>query len=421
MGLAIPTLSLRIEPCSKSEASGLTRHRRVYLDQAATTWPKLPAALEAAEAFLRDCGATAGRGAYASAQVADRWIVDARHSLSRLINAPRAESIALCTSGTHALNAALVGLLQTGQHVVTTAAEHNSVLRPLHSLRQTLGLDISIVPCDAMGWVDPSDVERLVRRDNSTLVIGHASNVTGVVQDLAAFGEIARNYNLRLIVDASQTIGYLPIDVQATGIHCLAAAGHKGLRALPGTGFLYVHPDFTKRFKPLMFGGTGTSSERIDAESIWPTSVEVGNHNLPGVVSMAAAASHLLSHLHSEDSRSWTTSWKRPMELLVDGLSKLPAVRLFGSNLDIPSIPVVSFLVPGWDIHELAAILDSSFGIEARAGLHCAALIHAHLGTQDSGGTVRFSLGHDFPVEDIEYSLDCLTELSNCHLSQTAE
>lgn len=381
--------------------------RRVYLDQAATSWPKLPAAVDASLSYVRDCGAATGRGAYASAQKADRWLADARLWLAKLLGADKPESIALCASGTHALNAALFGLLRPGQHVVTTAIEHNSVLRPLHQLRKLLDLRLSIVPCDRRGFVDPSDIERLTKTGAHALVVGHASNVTGAVQDLKVCGEIATRCGATFIVDASQTIGYIPIDVQDLKIDCLAAAGHKGLRALGGTGLLYVRDRLHANVQPLMFGGTGTASERIDVAPIWPASIEVGNLNLPGVVSMAAAAKYLCESFDSD----WTTQWRQSHRKLVAALNEFSSVHVHGPGLDDPHIPVASLTVDDWDIHDLAAVFDSSFGIEVRSGLHCAALVHEHIGTSESGGTVRMSPGHDFPIASVDYVLDSLRSI----------
>ncbi len=383
-------------------------NHRIYLDQAATSWPKLPAAVAAAEEFVHACGATAGRGAYSSARVAERWVADARLWLAQLIGSRDSDSIALCSSGTHALNAALVGLLRPGNHVITTAIEHNSVLRPLHHMQQTLGIKLTVVPCDNHGTVDPADIRQVVRSENDVIVVGHASNVTGTVQDLHSIGDIARRTGSLFIVDASQTLGYLPIDVEASGISCLVAAGHKGLRALSGTGFIFLAAHLRANFQPLMWGGTGVSSERVDAIAQWPQSVEVGNLNLPGIVSMAVAARTLCQDAHC----SWQTNWREEFQQLVAGLERLKEIRCYGPNLDRAHIPVVSFTVDDWDIHDFAAALDSSFSIEVRAGLHCAAWIHQHLGTLNQGGTVRLSSGHECDPKTISDTLAALSELT---------
>ncbi|MEO8268870.1 MAG: aminotransferase class V-fold PLP-dependent enzyme [Aureliella sp.] len=395
--------------------------RRVYLDNAATSWPKSSAAVEAAERFIHECGATSGRGAYRSAMLADRWLADARHHLARLLNAADAESIAVCSSGTHALNAALWGLLQPGDHVVTSAIEHNSLLRPLKQLETHHAVRVSIVPCDADGFVDPRAADELICEDTRWIAIGHASNVSGRIQALAPWRDLARRVNARLLVDASQTLGYIPIDVQASGIDALAAAGHKGLRGLAGTGLLMVARELQSQLRPLMFGGTGMASEQLQMGQSWPQSVEVGNLNMPGVVSLSVAAAECQRAQQSliENSAAIAQpAWRAPLQRLVSGLKQFPAIRLIGWDGQaggewdrVDRIPVVSLQVAGWDVHDLASVLDSSFGIEVRAGWHCAALVHDALGTADSGGTLRLSPGPSTTPEEIDWTLAAFHEI----------
>jgi cysteine desulfurase / selenocysteine lyase len=380
--------------------------QRIYLDHAATSWPKLPSAVEAAGAYIRDCGATAGRGAYQSAVSASRRVTDARHALARLINAADGSCMALCHSGTHALNAGIRGLLNSGEHVITTAIEHNSVLRPLAAEQRTGVIEVSHVGSDLGGVADVVAARCLLRNNTRLIVVGHASNVTGAVADLAPWSELARASGARLLVDASQTLGYLPIDVQRQGIDILAAAGHKGLRALAGTGLLYVSPELQRKIKPIMWGGTGISSELLEAGSQWPHSVEVGNLNIPGIISMGIAAEEI-----SATSTAYH-AWQLPFERLVNGLQEIAAVQLVGypEHFSHRRVPLVSLRMTGWDVHDLASVLDSQFGIEARSGLHCAAFIHDALGTSD-GGTLRLSTGHSTSSAEVDQTLAAFREL----------
>ncbi len=374
---------------------------RVYLDHAATSWPKLPNATAAAIDFIQNCGATSGRGSYRSAQIADRWISDARLALARLINASTANSIAFCNSGTHALNAALHGLLRAGDHVVTTAMEHNSVLRPLSQLVEVGRITMTVVDCTANGSVPAASLHAAMQPNTRWIVAGHASNVTGAVVELESIAEAARMYGVGLMVDASQTLGYIPINVAAMGIDVLAAAGHKGLRAWSGTGLLYVAPKFQENFQPLLTGGTGSSSELIDFAPQWPQCVEVGNLNLPGIVSLAVAARE------ADTTQSWRSLYRE----LVAGLKAIPGLRLYVASDEMTAIPVISLTLEGWDSHDLASVLDASFGIEARAGLHCAALVHKFIGT-DSGGTLRLSLGHPSTADDVSAALSAMRAIT---------
>lgn len=338
---------------------------------------------------------------------AQRWVDTARANLARVIGASGGRDIAICNSGTHALNAALWGLLRPGDHVITTAMDHNSLLRPLDYLTKTARIEISIVPTDDRACTDARAAQAFVRDNTKLFAVGHASNVTGWVQDIAAWSAVAHGCGAQLLLDASQSLGYLSLDVQALGVDILAAAGHKGLRALSGTGMLYVREALQAEMRPLMFGGTGRDSEQLAGGQVWPQSVEVGNLNLPGIVSLAVGAAELLPSGHSD-------AWLANYQFLVEGLAELPDVSLIGfeQSLDCSRhVPVVSLTVEGWDVHDLAAVLDSSFGIEARAGWHCAAMVHASLGTASGGGTLRLSPGVSTTRDDIEYTLDAFRQI----------
>ncbi|MBX3423937.1 MAG: aminotransferase class V-fold PLP-dependent enzyme [Pirellulaceae bacterium] len=395
--------------------------QRIYLDNAATSWPKPQSVLDAAWDFMTSCGATAGRGSYASARRAEQWLADARRSLSKLIGASDSGSIAFCSSGTHAVNAALWGLVNSGDHVITTQIEHNSVLRPLHQLTQQLGIDVEYVHSDERGIVSLEQARSLVRSHTRWFIIGHGSNVTGAVQDLSGWSRLARDSGARLMVDGSQTLGYVAIDVQAMGIDVFASAGHKGLQALAGTGLLYVSPELQASVRPLMTGGTGLHSQSVDHRPAWPHAVEVGNHNLPGIISMAAAAQELLIQAQDSPIR-WQVQWREMMQGLVSGLREIPGVKLLGFTADdwsaapgrpiVDRLPLISMQLEGWDVHDLAAVLDSHYGIEVRAGLHCAALIHSALNSQEVGGTLRISLGHHTTSADIAAVLAAITEIA---------
>ena len=391
---------------------------RVYLDHAATSWPKFEPGVAAAERYVRCCGATAGRGAYHSALEAERWVQAARKALASLIGAPTQDSIALCTSGTHALNAGLWGVLKPGDHVLTTAMEHNSLLRPLHHWKELLGITVDIVPTDERGIANPLTAMDFITPKTRLVALGHASNVTGAVQDLEAWSQVAQDAAALFMVDASQTLGYLPIDVRSMNIDVLAAAGHKGLRALHGTGFLHVAHDLQAGFRPLLFGGTGRASESMSGGQDWPNAVEVGNLNLPGIVSMAVAAEHFV------ESPAAIHQWQAVHQLLLQGLQEFPQVRLLGRSVEVASlgapaasyIPVVSLSVDGWDVHDLASVLDDAFGIEVRAGWHCAALVHKGLvhaeqhGASNSG-TLRLSTGASTTVEEVTVALRAFREI----------
>lgn len=386
---------------------------RVYLDNAATSWPKPESVLAEVERYIRDCGATAGRGAYASGLEADRWLQHARRSVAELIGGSASE-VAFCSSGTHALNAVMWGLLRPGSHIITTAMEHNSVLRPLAHLKNVLGVEFDVVECDGDGRAVMDQAADLVRPATCLLAVGHASNVTGAMNYLEPWRALAAQCGAILMVDASQTLGYASIDVQAMGIDVLAAAGHKGLRGLAGTGLVYVHQNLHAGFRPLLVGGTGRESESMDATADWPYCIEAGNLNLPGVVSMAVAADELLALEPAALHSGWFDSYA----VLVRGLSQIAGVELVGCGgaelqTDDPRVPVVSVRVGGWDVHDLASVLDANFGIEARAGWHCAALVHTRIGSDVTAGTLRLSTGRATTTDDVQRTLDAFRALAD--------
>jgi cysteine desulfurase / selenocysteine lyase len=387
----------------------LTQRERIYLDQAATSWPKHPQVLEAVMHFLQHQGAAAGRGSYASSLSSLNWIDRARLAIARLINAPADNDIALMQSGTHALNEALHGVLQPGSHVITTAVEHNSVLRPLEHMRQQGIISLDIVGCDSTGWIDPQDLFRARRSDTTLLAMSHASNVTGTIQDIESVGAWCRANEIVFLVDAAQTIGYWPIDVERSGIDYLAAPGHKGLGGILGTGFLYLKNSRQDLHQPLMFGGTGSQSESLLPHLPWPQKVEAGNHNLPGIVSMAKGAEILLAG----NAQLRVSQIEQGVRQLKDLLARFPTLLAFGPAEAGKQVSVVSWRHPTWAPTEVAAVLDAEFGIEVRAGLHCAALIHAYLGSE-SGGTVRISFGHALTEDFLGKLSGALEAVAGC-------
>ncbi len=309
--------------------------------------------------------------------------------------------VGLGGSGTHALNAAILGLLQSpdfrGSHVVTTVTEHNSVLRPLELARKSFGCNWEAVRCDERGFLNLVELEAKFRNDTRLVIINHASNVTGAIQSLEAIGRIAQKRGCVFMVDAAQTLGYLPIDVQNMGIDILAAPGHKGAGGMLGTGILYVSKNLAPSLLPLWIGGTGLNSDSIEGPFDWLSAFESGNANLPGIASLRGGVDWVLSQQPSTRLNDW-------VQRLIEAVCSEPSLRLVGpANCTIDSrVPVVSVVSSKMSCHEMALLLDSAFGIEARSGLHCAALVHESIGTKTTGGTLRLSLGHTSCEADVE-------------------
>ncbi|NND97598.1 MAG: aminotransferase class V-fold PLP-dependent enzyme [Pirellulaceae bacterium] len=382
----------------------MTQNDRIYLDHAATSWPKPESVFTAMDDCARQVGASAGRGSYRSANLALSHVQSARREIGRLIGASTPDCISLHCSGTAALNAAIHGLIRPGDHVVTTAAEHNSVLRPLEHLRNAGMIDVATVPCDRRGGVLADQIIKTIRADTSMVVVTHASNVTGFVQPIDAIASALRDHRAMFVVDAAQTLGYLPIDVTAIPIDVLAAPGHKGLHGPLGTGLLYLREELHAQLRPLIQGGTGSKSQSLAMPEQYPAKSEAGNLNVPALAGLTAAVRHI-----QELERDTIGQKLRSLSLrLHSNLENTPGVHLQSTAGDLV---IASLQVAGASPHDVAAILDSEYGIETRSGFHCAALIHKYLGCEQEG-TLRISGGPTTTDEDIDIVCDAIKTIS---------
>lgn len=381
---------------------------RIYLDQAATSWPKPESVYLAVDEYQRGLGAAAGRGAYADGVEVSRRVERSRAAVARLIGAENPRRVIFTFNGTDGLNTAIHGVLARGGHAITTIAEHNSVLRPLRSLEQAGQIDVTRVPCSGAGMVDPDDIRRALRRDTKLIGMTHASNVTGALQPAAEVGRLARQADALFLLDAAQTAGEVAVDVAALHVDLLAAPGHKGLLGPLGTGVLYIRPGIEERVASFRQGGTGTFSEDDVQPATLPDKFEAGNLNVPGILGLSAGAEWLLAR-GIESLRSETIALS---EHLLERLKAIPSIVIYGPPSADERVGLVSFAVPGIDSQEFAAILDSAFGIQVRAGLHCAPLMHAALGTLAHGGTVRLSYGPFNTLDHIDRATAAIAEIA---------
>jgi len=400
-------------------ASDVIEKTRNYLDHAATSWPKPETVYASMDRYAREIGAAAGRGDYRSAVAASQIVSECRRSLMRLINAGKADEIAFFSNGTTALNAAIFGVVRSGDHVVTSAIEHNSVLRPLEELRARGTIRLDVIDCDASGCVDIQQM--LERVDDRTVLVAlaHGSNVTGAVQDVAVIGEKIRESNTLFLCDAAQTLGYLPIDVQMLGIDLLAAPGHKGACGPLGTGMLYVSPKATARMRPTVFGGTGSLSESMQMPLRMPEMLEAGNLNVPAIAGWNAG----LEYLRSLDPSAVAETRIALCERMSDRFSNIPGVvSIIGEQL-----PIASLVFDDLEPSLFGALLDSEFGIDVRCGLHCAALVHEPIrhacvsrgfSASRYSGTLRLSAGHSTSLPQIDEAASAIHDLV-VELSQT--
>lgn len=382
---------------------------RIYLDNAATSWPKPETVYQAVDRFQRDIGAAAGRGSYREALESGRLVENARAGVARLIAAGDPRRIVLTNSGTDGLNIALHGLLEPGDHVVTTTAEHNSVLRPLHELQDFCRVSVTRVACDSAGCVDPAEIRKALRPETKLIAAIHASNVTGALQPAAEIGRIAREHGAMFLLDAAQTLGHLPISVDELSVDLLAAPGHKGLLGPLGTGVLYIRQGVESRLRSFRQGGTGTRSEEDWQPTAMPEKYESGNLNVPGLAGMAAGIDFV-------EARSTPVIRKHELAIIerfIEGLNGVNGIKLYGPPAMTDRVGVVSLRVDGYDPQEVAAVLDASYGVQVRPGLHCAPLIHKAIGSFGGGGTVRFSFSPFTTIDEIDTAVTGIREIAS--------
>lgn len=393
--------------------------RRLYLDNAATSFPKPRAVTDAMVRYANDLGASAGRGAYREAVETGAIITECRRRLNRLFHGERLEHFVFTLNCTDALNLAIKGLVDPRQngHAICTCIDHNSILRPLRAMEEYGYLHTTRVPVSGeTGLVDPDDIRRSIRPDTNLIAITHVSNVTGTIQPIREIGRIAREAGIPFIVDAAQSAGHVPIDVQADLIDLLAAPGHKALLGPLGTGVLYIRPGLEKILRPLKEGGTGSVSEQDRQPEFMPDRFEPGSHNAIGIAGLSEGvrwvAEQTLAKLAAHD-----------LELIgtfLDGIADVEGITLYGPKGVKHRTGVFSIRVEGYDPQELAAILETSFGILTRPGIHCAPLAHEAIGTASTGGTVRFSFGPFVTAQDVGFATDALAQIA-CTREPVAE
>ncbi|MFO0905670.1 MAG: aminotransferase class V-fold PLP-dependent enzyme [Pirellulales bacterium] len=381
--------------------------RRIYLDNAATSWPKPESIYQAVDDYQRNCGAAAGRGAYTQANLAGRLVDRARYGVAQLLGGINPRQVVWTSNATDALNLALHGLLRSGDHVAATDLDHNSVLRPLHWLGETRSVAATYVPCDEQGRLSLDDFRAALRPETRLIVVNHASNVTGAIQPLVDIAELARERRIPLLVDAAQTLGQLEWPLAFDQPLLVAGAGHKSLLGPLGVGFLAISEEMSERVLPLRQGGTGTWSEDERQPTSLPERFESGNLNVPGLAGLAAGVDYVLQRSVAEIAAHHA----RLVHLLRDELTGIAGLRVFGPAAYGATVGVVSVASEFFEAHDLAMILDASCGIETRAGLHCAPRIHRRLGTLPRGGTVRLSLGAFTTEDEIHTAARALREI----------
>ena len=375
----------------------------IYLDNAATTFPKPEEVYEEVMKCMREYGANPGRSGHRLALEAGRVIYDTRETLSKMFNIKNTMNLAFTCNGTDGLNIAIKGIFKSGDHVITSTMEHNSVLRPLKDIEKK-GVELTIVECDEKGFINLDDIEKSIKENTKAIITTHASNVTGTIFPIKQIGELAHANNLIYIVDAAQTAGLYDIDVVDMNIDVLVFPGHKSLLGPQGTGAIYIGEDIcidcTKQ------GGTGSSSESLIQPDIMPDKFESGTPNTPGIAGLGKGAKFIMNRgmrnirLHEQELTKY----------FLDGLNEIEEIIIYGPNDAEKQAPVISINIKDADSSEVGYLLDSEFDIAVRTGLHCAPLAHETIGTLQSG-TIRFSIGYFNTKDDIDQALDALRSI----------
>ena len=375
----------------------------IYFDNAATTLRKPACVVEAVTEAMCSLG-NSGRGVHGGALSASRIIYDARMALAQLFGAESPDRIAFTANSTQALNIAIKGVLTTGDHVITTALEHNSVLRPLYELEDR-EIELTVLQADSKGNICYNDFEKAIKPNTKAIVTTHGSNLTGNLLDIGRIGTIAKNHGLIYIVDASQTAGVFDIDVQAMHIDILCFTGHKGLLGPQGTGGIYVREGV--EVKPLLSGGSGVQTYLRQHPPQMPTALEAGTLNGHGIAGLGAAVRYLLE----TGLPAIREKEQKLMKIFYEAVRQIPGITVYGDFSSFNRCAIVALNVRDYDSGEVSDALSEEYGIATRPGAHCAPLMHKALETVEQGA-VRFSFSHYNTEEEILNAVSALRELA---------
>lgn len=378
----------------------------IYLDNAATSWPKPPEVLKAMTDVLEHAGGNPGRSGHRLSIAAARVIYDTREEIAGFLGISDPLRVIFTGNATHAINLALRGILKLGGHVVTSSMEHNAVMRPLRSLEKQ-GVRLSIVPCAADGSLDISDLARAVDSSTKLVVVTHASNVVGTMLPVAEIASVAHQSGALLLVDAAQTAGTIPINMRAMGIDLLAFTGHKELQGPPGIGGLVIADDVdVSQMEPLIRGGTGSRSDSEEQPDDLPDKFESGTANLAGIAGLGAGLKWITDRRIDEIRNHM----KKLSQTLIEGLSSLPKVMVYGTLDPERSVAIVSFAVTGKHVSEIGLRLDEEYGVLTRVGLHCAPAAHKTIGSFPEG-TVRLAPSILTMMSDVQEAIQAISKV----------
>jgi len=380
----------------------------IYLDNGATSFPKPEEVYVFMDRYYREYGVNPGRSGYDLCMEAGQLVEETRQLMTRMFNGTDPNRLIFSHNSTDALNLAIFGTLRHGDHAITTTLEHNSVLRPLYHLYCDDAVEIDYLPFDRKGFIDPYDFKRKLRANTRLVAVNHGSNVIGTVQPIAEIGLLCRERGIPFLVDASQTAGKIPVDIQAMNVDLLAFTGHKSLMGPTGTGGLYVREGIEVRHTRA--GGTGVRSAVRTHLEEYPYRLEYGTHNLLGIAGLNAGVKWIqrtgLESIEKHEAKLLTQ--------LRDGLREIDGVRLYCQDDLADHIAVLLFNIEGLEAQDTGTMLDVDFNIASRTGLHCAPRAHEQLGTDKIHGAVRFGIGPFNTEEHVRAAVNAVREIANC-------
>lgn len=378
----------------------------IYLDNAATSWPKPPEVLKAMIDALERAGGNPGRSGHRLSIAAARIVYDTREEIARFFSISDPLRVIFTNNATHAINLVLRGMLKPEDHVVTTSMEHNAVMRPLRHLERQ-GVRLSIVPCAPDGTLDTRKISKAVNAKTRLIAITHASNVVGTVLPVAEIASIAHQAGSLLLLDAAQTAGVIPVNMSEMGIDLLALTGHKELQGPPGIGGLVIADNVdVSQIEPLVRGGTGSRSESEEQPGDLPDKFESGTANLVGIAGLGAG----LQWIQERGIDEIRNHMKKLSLSLIDGLSSLPKLKIYGTHDIEHSVAIVSFTIDGMRVSEIGLRLDEEYHVLSRVGLHCAPAAHKTIGSFPEG-TVRLAPGVFTTMNDIQEAIQAISKV----------
>ncbi|EHI96954.1 cysteine desulfurase family protein [Clostridium sp. DL-VIII] len=379
----------------------------VYLDNASTTFPKPRQVVDAMYNYMLTVGGNAGRGNYSNSLESNRYLYNAREIVCDFFGFDSPRNVIFTSNVTMSLNILIKGILRSGDHVITSSMEHNSVIRPLYFCKENLNIELDIVDANSQGFIDINNIKEKINSKTKLVVITQASNVTGSIQDLHAIGELCNDNNIFFIVDSSQGAGTLDINMKNIKANAVAFTGHKSLLGPQGVGGFIVDSKFNDCCSPFLQGGTGSLSYSLDQPDFLPDKFECGTHNLPGIIGLTEGIKYInsigLNSIH--DHNQYLINY------LLTGLLNINGLTIYGDRSGKMLTTCISINVDSLDPSELGYQLDCN-GIKTRTGLHCAPLAHKTIGTYPNG-TVRLSISHFTTKDDIDYTLSILNKITS--------